>query len=161
MAEDIKVQPEEIIEEQPKTGLLEKLNVHKFKILGGVLGVFVLAGAVFGAYKFGQKQVQPGFQPTPTPAAVATPKSCDFYEMPMSEEEIKECICPDGYKKFYRLSGAYCATDSQKPCTAHADCPKGEHCISSDRKNWFCTGQFAGCYYRNPENPEGPMLCVD
>jgi len=52
---------------------LDKLKVHKFKILGGVLGVLVFAGAVFGAYKFGQRQVQPGPWPTPTPGAVATP----------------------------------------------------------------------------------------
>ena len=54
---------------------LDKLKVHKFKILGGILGVFVLAGAVFGAYKLGQKQVYPelGEGPTPTPVAVATP----------------------------------------------------------------------------------------
>lgn len=32
----------------------EKLKLHKWKILGGVLGIFVLAGAVFGAYKLGQ-----------------------------------------------------------------------------------------------------------
>ena len=88
-------------------------------------------------------------------------KNCDFYEMPMTGEQIKECTCPEGYKKFYRLSGAYCATDSQKPCRAHTDCPEGEHCISSDRQNWFCTGQFAGCYYRNPEDPEEPMFCAD
>jgi len=52
---------------------LDKLKVHKFKILGGVLGVFVLVGAVFGAYKLGQRKVGPGPQPTPTPGLVATP----------------------------------------------------------------------------------------
>jgi len=60
-------QPEETIEEQPKAGLLDKLKIHKFKILGGILGVLVFAGAVFGAYKFGQKQIPVGLQPTPTP----------------------------------------------------------------------------------------------
>lgn len=45
----------------------------KTKILIGVLGVLVFAGAVFGAYKLGQRQVKPGPRPTPTPAAVATP----------------------------------------------------------------------------------------
>jgi len=64
---------EEIIAEQPKAGFLEKLKIHTFKILGGILGVFIFAGAVFGAYKFGQRQVQPGPQPTPTPGLVATP----------------------------------------------------------------------------------------
>lgn len=91
----------------------------------------------------------------------STLKNCDLYEMPMSQEEINECTCPEGYEKFHRLSGAYCATNSQKPCSTHTDCPKGEQCISGDRKDWFCTGQFAGCYYRNPENPEEPMLCAD
>jgi len=52
---------------------LDKLKLHKFKILGGVLGVLVFAGAVFGAYKVGQRQVQLVPQPTPTPGLVATP----------------------------------------------------------------------------------------
>ncbi len=87
-------------------------------------------------------------------------KNCDLYEMPMTEKQIKECTCVlEGYKKFYRLSGAYCATNSQKPCSVHADCPKGERCISRDKKNWFCTGQFAGCFYRNPE--DSAELCED
>ncbi|PJE67671.1 hypothetical protein COU95_01115 [Candidatus Shapirobacteria bacterium CG10_big_fil_rev_8_21_14_0_10_40_9] len=73
MPEEIEANPEETIKEQPKAGLLEKLRIHKGKILGGVLGIFVFAGAVFGAYKFGQRQVQPGPWPTPTPKAVATP----------------------------------------------------------------------------------------
>jgi len=73
MPEEIEANPEETIKEQPKAGLLEKLRIHKGKILGGVLGIFVFAGAVFGAYKFGQRQVQPGPWPTPTPGAVATP----------------------------------------------------------------------------------------
>lgn len=51
----------------------EKLKVNKFKLLTGVLGIFIFAVAVFGAYKFGQKQIQPIPQPTTTPAAVATP----------------------------------------------------------------------------------------
>ena len=53
MVEDNEVPKEEIIEEQPKARLLEKLNAHKFKLLGGVLGIFVLTGAVFGVYKLG------------------------------------------------------------------------------------------------------------
>jgi len=51
----------------------EKLKANKFKILGGILGALVFAGAIFGAYKLGQKQVQPAAQPTPTPEVVATP----------------------------------------------------------------------------------------
>ena len=47
-------------------------GIDKWKILTGILGIFVLAGAVFGAYKLGQRQVQPLSQPTPSPAVVAT-----------------------------------------------------------------------------------------
>lgn len=73
---------EEIIEtpamEQPPTeppapSFREKLKIHKFKIIGGIFGILVFAGAVFGAYKFGQRQAQPAAQPTPTPEVVATP----------------------------------------------------------------------------------------
>lgn len=70
--EEIK-QPEEMVEELPKSGFLEKLRIHKFKILAAFLGFLVSVGAVFGAYKLGQRQAQPGPQPTPTPALVATP----------------------------------------------------------------------------------------
>lgn len=53
--------------------LLDKLKIHKFRILGGILGILVFVGTVFGAYKVGQRQIQPGLGPTPTPEAVATP----------------------------------------------------------------------------------------
>lgn len=89
-----------------------------------------------------------------------SPKNCNDYKMPMTEEEIATCICPEGYVKLNRLSGAYCATNSQKPCRVHSDCPNGEHCISTDMINWFCTGQFTGCYYDDPDNPES-QVCVD
>lgn len=87
--------------------------------------------------------------------------NCNDYEMPMTDREFQRCSCPEGYEKFARLGGAYCATNSQKPCIAHADCPQGERCISGDGKDWFCSGQIVGCYYRNPENPDEPMLCAD
>jgi len=87
-------------------------------------------------------------------------KPCDSYEMPMTEFEILECECPEGYNKFRRLDGAYCTTHSKKPCKAHADCPPNENCISDDGEEWFCTGRFAGCYYYDPENPD-IELCMD
>lgn len=52
---------------------LDKLKIHKFKIFGGILGIFVFTGAVFGVYKLGQRQIRIGPQPTPTPGLVATP----------------------------------------------------------------------------------------
>jgi len=71
--EEVKTEPEEIVEEQPKDGFLEKLKTHKFKILGGILGILVFAGAVFGAYKLGQRQISPQPAPTPTSVVVVTP----------------------------------------------------------------------------------------
>jgi len=59
--------------EPPAPSFREKLKIHKFKIIGGILGILVFVGAVFGAYKFGQRQIQPATQPTPTPEVVATP----------------------------------------------------------------------------------------
>lgn len=88
MIEDTEVPKEEIIEEQLKAGLLEKLNAHKFKILAGVLGILVLTGAVFGAYKLGQKQVQPGSQPTPSPTVTCGP--CPQFMPPHPD------FCKDG-----------------------------------------------------------------
>jgi len=57
----------------PTPSFQEKLKANKFRILAGVLGILVFAGAVFGAYKLGQRQAQPAAQPTPTPEVVATP----------------------------------------------------------------------------------------
>jgi len=63
---ELPVTPQEIQIQSPS--FWGKIKVHKFKILGGILGVFVFVGAVFGAYKFGQRQVQPsGLVATPTP----------------------------------------------------------------------------------------------
>ena len=31
---------------------MDKLKIHKFKVLGGILGILVFSGAVFGGYKF-------------------------------------------------------------------------------------------------------------
>lgn len=47
------------------------MSASKFKILAGILGILVLAGATFGAYKFRQRQVQPVPEPTPAPAVEA------------------------------------------------------------------------------------------
>jgi hypothetical protein len=66
--------------------------------------------------------------------------------------------CPKGYVKVYTMFSAYCASDSQKPCKSHDECPKDERCISEDGKNWFCSGR-PGCYHRNPENPD-KVTCV-
>lgn len=52
---ELPVSPQEI-QIQPSS-FLDKLKIHKFKILVGILGVLVLAGAVFGAYKFGQRSI--------------------------------------------------------------------------------------------------------
>lgn len=54
---------------------MDKLKIHKIKILAVFLGVLVFAGAVFGAYKFGRRQIQPGPQPTPTPGVTCGPCS--------------------------------------------------------------------------------------
>ena len=68
--------------------------------------------------------------------------------------------CPKGYIKFPSMFGAYCATDSQKPCRFSTDCLKGENCISEDGKEWFCSGRKYGCYHWNPKNPED-AYCAD
>jgi len=82
---------------------------------------------------------------------------CNFSQLVMR----RECICPEGYVKFPALGGgAYCATESLKPCSSHTECPENERCISKDGKNWFCSGIKAGCYHWNPENPED-AVCAD
>jgi len=56
--------------------LLDKIKAQKKKIFIGIglfLGVLILAGAVFGVYKLGQRQVPSAPQPTPTPIIEPTP----------------------------------------------------------------------------------------
>jgi len=70
--EKIETKPEEIVEEQPKASFLDKLKPHKLKILIGILGVLILVGAVFGIYKYAQRQIP--LEPTEEPTLeVATP----------------------------------------------------------------------------------------
>lgn len=92
--EELKTQPEETVEE-PNLGFLDKIKIHKWKILGGVLGISVLAGAVFGAYKLGQRQAQPVPQPTPTPVATPTPDLTADWKVFKNEEYGFEFKYPD------------------------------------------------------------------
>lgn len=73
--EAIETQPELVVEEQPAVGFFNKVKTYKFKILGGVLGVLVFAGAVFGIYKYAQNQIplEPVEGPTPSLEATPTP----------------------------------------------------------------------------------------
>lgn len=57
--------PAPVVEQKPK--------INKFVILGGILGILVFTGAVFGAYKLVTKQPQPTPWPTPSPATAITP----------------------------------------------------------------------------------------
>lgn len=60
-------------EELPTPVVEQKPKVNKFVILGGILGFLIFAGAIFGAYRLGQRQTQPtpeiAATPTPDPAA--------------------------------------------------------------------------------------------
>lgn len=101
---ELPVSPQETQIDAPS--FTDKLKIHKFKILGGILGILVFTGAVFGAYKFGQKQVQVGPQPTPTPVAVATPtpdptanwktyiNKASGYSVKYPTDKLLRLICP-------------------------------------------------------------------
>lgn len=91
---------------------LDKLKIHKFKILAGTLGIFILVGAVFGAYKFGQRQVQPALQPAPGGQKV-------FCQEPRPEVCTMECIQNPPY---------ICGSDGKSHCSTCQACsnPKVE-----------------------------------
>lgn len=72
---DLEVKPEATIEEKSKTGVIEKLRLHKLKILGGFLGFLFLVSATFGAYQLGRRQSQLVPQPIPSPAVSPIPTS--------------------------------------------------------------------------------------
>lgn len=59
--------------ELPAPSFWGRLKANKGKVLGGILGVFIFAGAVFSAYKLGRRQVSPELVEGPTSVAVATP----------------------------------------------------------------------------------------
>lgn len=92
---------------------------------------------------------------------VASRTKCSFYKLVVTGE----CVCSEGYKKFYIPAGPYCATDSQKPCTSVTDCPDDEDCVSEDGESWFCTEGTSGhCYFRKSvEESTGKSgkICVD
>lgn len=71
---------------------LDKIKIHKFKILGGILGFFVAAGLVFAGYEIGRKQVQltpisiPTVIPTPISKFTPTPKISPTSVIPATPE---------------------------------------------------------------------------
>lgn len=89
-----------------------------------------------------------------------TTKYCNNYTYIQTEEQRNDCTCPEGKEKFQGMGGAYCATNSQKPCSSNENCPTRERCISTDGKSWNCTGHLTGCYHNDPANPE-VTLCAD
>lgn len=72
---------------------LGKLKTHRLKILGGVLLVLIFAGAVFGAYRLGQRQIQPAPIEGPTPAISPKPTlGPDVYHTPGMDFIINKAL---------------------------------------------------------------------
>jgi hypothetical protein len=75
--------------------LIDKIKIHKFKILAGILTVLVFIGVAVGAYTLGQKQISPkSFEkPTPTPLEIpqATPAT-GVYHTPGMDFSIDRAL---------------------------------------------------------------------
>jgi hypothetical protein len=99
---------------------------NKFKILGGALGVLVFAGAVFGAYKLGQKQIYPEPVEGPTPGGQKV-----FCEDPRPEVCTMECIVKPPF---------ICGSDGKSYCSECQACsnPKVEWYVMQDEP---CKGE--------------------
>jgi len=85
-----KIEPQPLMEPEAEPSvpsLWEKLKANKFKILGGVLGILVLAGAVFGAYKFGRKEILSEVAPSPSPVTTPSPSPTGEPKPPVSFQE--------------------------------------------------------------------------
>lgn len=72
ISQEINPEPQPVIPPVPE--IIPKSQGNRLKIvLFSVLGVLVLAGVVFGAYKFGQKQAQPALTPEAIPTPILDP----------------------------------------------------------------------------------------
>ena len=85
---------------------------------------------------------------------------CNYLPTSQGFEDISNCECPQNLTKFSHNGGAYCAKNSQLPCTQKIDCPENEQCISYDLISWLCIGQPVGCYHSNFNNTE-ELTCVE
>lgn len=123
--------------------MIDKLKIHKFKILGGILGILFLAGAAFGAYKLGQEQIQPGPQPSLAENCVesATGQTMSFIK-------AKEIAFKSECAKEGTLKESHFCNDSSGTWWIDLDIQK-EGCapacvvdITSQQAeiNWRCTG---------------------
>jgi hypothetical protein len=80
----------------------ERISAQKKKILiglGSLLGVLILAGAVFGVYKYAQRQIpiEPAEEPTPTLIATPTPNPTTDWQTYTSEQMGFSIKYPSGW----------------------------------------------------------------
>lgn len=151
--------------------MLEKLRLHKLKILAGILGILIFAGAVFGAYKLGQKQAQPTPQPSPVENCVESATGQTMSLTEAKEIALKsECVKDGGLKEAHfcnESSGTWWIDlEIQKEGCAPA-CVVD---ITSQQAeiNWRCTGakfvtpsENQKILCQNPRPEVCTMECVD
>lgn len=128
---------EEKVEEQPKTDFFDKIRPHKFKILGGILGIFVLAGAVFGACRLRQRQILPGESCIKTKTREEMSLSV-AKEIALASECVKEGNLTDEYSCNQYTGTWWINLDIEKEgcnpaCVVDISTKKAEI-------NWRCTG---------------------
>lgn len=159
----LELMPEEIVEEQPQVGFLEKLKIHKFKILAGVLGILVFVGAVVGAYKFGQRQIQPIPVPTITPTPIITitpsPKTTSI-PLPTPTEAKKMRIPRELISTSNWITKTYpnlFVSFKVPPIWSGGIEKKANYenllrRVSFDDPDWYGSDDFAVFLYNNPQN---------
>jgi len=88
---ELPVSPEEAQIETPS--FLDKLKIHKFQILAGVLGIFVFTGVVFGVYKFYQLRQAQRLKPCPLCPEFRPPEPDFCLDGTIIPGKIDECDC--------------------------------------------------------------------
>ena len=125
------VKPGLDLEDTSEVKISSKLKLHKFKILTGILGIFVFIGAVFGAYKLGQRQIRPASESTSTPTIIPSLTS-----IPDSTAgwEGKDCVDGNTGERMTLLEAKEIALKSE--CVKEGNL-KNESFCNQDTGTWW------------------------
>lgn len=176
----LSVNPQEV-QIEASSSFWDKLKIHKFKVVGGVLGALAFTGAVFAGYQLGQwwfpsvsvtKVTSTPSLPSPTPGLTEQVEvDCSILETLEMQElaEISQADCGECSGKWEPLSMDLNLTgcnpktsDAGKTCTGEAQCLGV--CLAQDESSVSGTCSeykfILGCNFEFAEG-QAAELCRD